>query len=428
MKRFFSLRPLAVSTVALLLIVGSAQAAVTLNANVDTTGNLTVDGDSSLGSGGASDLTTNTGTMNMTSDSLTIESDVGQAIFRGLENTIIQAGSSFPDSGEDGDDVGLEAEDQILMAADNGYSLVSSGGGFTIDTAFGGNILSAGLDVTSDDGTINLQNTDSGDTGSYNVSITSGNSPPSAGANGNDISFEAEGSILGTSTSSLVLSSGASFGFFGALMDLYLEVSDGDLEMSVTDSGNEGNKNAFIKAGNAAPNAGEDGNDIALEAEDDVLVEATGSIVLDATEASITIDSGEGTVNINGSTDIGVQLQSGGTTRATATPSGFSIGSSNASTITRHTSGTATNLVSASIGAGACGDYGTISVLSAAVGDTVYASPDASSSATGIEDSNLMWNAFVSAAGTVTIRACNPTGSSIDAGDDQEWRADVWQH
>ncbi len=96
--------------------------------------------------------------------------------------------------------------------------------------------------------------------------------------------------------------------------------------------------------------------------------------------------------------------------------------------ITRHLSGTATNLTSASIAADACGNYGTITVTGAAVGDTVYASPDAASSATGIEDSNLSWSAVVTAANTVTIRACNPTGSAIDAGDDQEWRADVLKH
>lgn len=97
-------------------------------------------------------------------------------------------------------------------------------------------------------------------------------------------------------------------------------------------------------------------------------------------------------------------------------------------TILNHISGTATNMTSANIGATACADYGTITVTGAAVGDTVYASPDATSSSSGIEDLSLSWNAVVSSSGTVTIRACNPTGTGINAGDDQEWRADVWQH
>lgn len=96
--------------------------------------------------------------------------------------------------------------------------------------------------------------------------------------------------------------------------------------------------------------------------------------------------------------------------------------------ITGHRSGTATNLTSASISASTCGDYGTITVTGAAVGDTVYVSPDGASSATGVEDSNLSWGAYVSSANTVTIRACNMTALAIDAGDDQEWRADVWKH
>lgn len=99
------------------------------------------------------------------------------------------------------------------------------------------------------------------------------------------------------------------------------------------------------------------------------------------------------------------------------------------STINGHFSGTATNLTSASIAAGTCADYGTITVTGAAVGNTVTASPDASSSATGIEDVNLSWNASVTASNTVTIRACNPQAvGAVDAGNDQEWRADVWSH
>lgn len=105
----------------------------------------------------------------------------------------------------------------------------------------------------------------------------------------------------------------------------------------------------------------------------------------------------------------------------------LTIGSSGTA-IVSHISGTATNLVSASIAGQACGAYGSITVTGAAVGDTVYATPDAASSATGIEDSNLIWSAVVSSANTVTVRACNPTALAIDAGDDQEWRADVWKH
>lgn len=95
--------------------------------------------------------------------------------------------------------------------------------------------------------------------------------------------------------------------------------------------------------------------------------------------------------------------------------------------ILKHLSGTATNLVSASVGAEACVNYGTITVAGAAVGDTVIASPWAQ--AGGIETVELSWDAVVTAADTVTIRACNGNFSgAIDTANTQEWRADVWQH
>jgi len=94
--------------------------------------------------------------------------------------------------------------------------------------------------------------------------------------------------------------------------------------------------------------------------------------------------------------------------------------------ITKHLSVAQANIVSASIASVTCGNYGTITVTGAAVGDTVIASPTAVAS--GIETLNLSWSAAVSAADTVTIRACNPTAGAIDALDTQTWRADVWQH
>ena len=95
-------------------------------------------------------------------------------------------------------------------------------------------------------------------------------------------------------------------------------------------------------------------------------------------------------------------------------------------TITKHLSAAAANVVSASIAAASCGAYGAVTVTGAAAGDTVTVSPTAVAS--GIETLNLTWTGYVSAASTVTIRACNPTAGAIDALDTQTWRADVWQH
>lgn len=91
-----------------------------------------------------------------------------------------------------------------------------------------------------------------------------------------------------------------------------------------------------------------------------------------------------------------------------------------------HLSTTVANFVSASISSNTCGTYGTMTVTGAAVGDTVVATPVAR--AGGIETVNLSWNATVTAANTVTIRACNTTGGSINTANTQTWRADIWQH
>jgi len=67
-----------------------------------------------------------------------------------------------------------------------------------------------------------------------------------------------------------------------------------------------------------------------------------------------------------------------------------------------------------------------MTVTGAAVGDSVGVAPTAV--ANGIETFvNTSWNAYVSAANTVTVRACKmATGTVNPAG--QTWRADVWQH
>jgi len=91
-----------------------------------------------------------------------------------------------------------------------------------------------------------------------------------------------------------------------------------------------------------------------------------------------------------------------------------------------HLSTTSANVVSAGVAATACANYAVITVTGAAVGDTVQATPTAQ--AGGIETVNLTWNATITAANTVTIRACNPTLAAINTADTQTWRADVWKH
>lgn len=122
---------------------------------------------------------------------------------------------------------------------------------------------------------------------------------------------------------------------------------------------------------------------------------------------------------------------------AVAIEGGLTIGNngtSPGSAIAKHLTVTITNLISASIPAGTCGDYGTFARSGAlapgggTIIDTVVATPDVTSSSSGIEESNLSWNAFITSNDNGVIRACNPTGSAINTADDQEWRVDIWQH
>lgn len=68
----------------------------------------------------------------------------------------------------------------------------------------------------------------------------------------------------------------------------------------------------------------------------------------------------------------------------------------------------------------------TIPVTNSAPGDTVVATP--LPVASGIDTASTTWSGWVSAAGTVSVRACNPTSANSVSIAAQTWRADVWQH
>jgi len=90
--------------------------------------------------------------------------------------------------------------------------------------------------------------------------------------------------------------------------------------------------------------------------------------------------------------------------------------------------------------ASACSNLGTVTVTGVTptdTGDVVTATPIKSTqgTASGIEALNLSWNAYVSAADTVTIRVCNLTTSPISIGtgatnldSTQHWTVSVTQH
>ena len=82
-----------------------------------------------------------------------------------------------------------------------------------------------------------------------------------------------------------------------------ISVTTGDITIEATDSGNAGTYDVIIAAGNAAPTSGEDGNDIALEAEDDLLVQCgddadfdVADFIVDAT-TTISLDAANGASN-----------------------------------------------------------------------------------------------------------------------------------
>jgi len=90
--------------------------------------------------------------------------------------------------------------------------------------------------------------------------------------------------------------------------------------------------------------------------------------------------------------------------------------------------------------ASVCSNLGTVTVTGVTptdTGDVVTATPIKSTqgTASGIEALNLSWNAYVSAADTVTIRVCNLTTSPISIGtgatnldSTQHWTVSVTQH
>lgn len=99
---------------------------------------------------------------------------------------------------------------------------------------------------------------------------------------------------------------------------------------------------------------------------------------------------------------------------------------SGSTAVSKHLSQELLNVASTSVDGLLCGTYATVGFSGSVVGDTVTATPIPA--VNGIEDVSLSWNAFVSAAGTVVIRACNPTSAAINTDDTQTWRIDLWRH
>ncbi|MDI6721247.1 MAG: hypothetical protein QMD85_02560, partial [Candidatus Aenigmarchaeota archaeon] len=146
---------------------------------------------------------------------------------------------------------------------------------------------------------------------------------------------------------------------------------------------------------------------------------------LSAVGTSQIIDSSIVNADISNSAAIaGTKISPDFGSQGITTTGSLTIGGGNP--IIKHISVSTANVASGDIAADACGDYATITVTGAAVNDTVVATPTAV--AAGIETTNLIWNAYISADNTVKIRACNPTNNGINNADTQTWTVDVWKH
>jgi hypothetical protein len=160
---------------------------------------------------------------------------------------------------------------------------VDGTGAISLDADAASNFNTSAGDLTFDSeaGSVNV---DGGEADSAAVRVNASNA-----AGGIDVDAGTGGIAIDT-TGALSLDSASASNY---------SVSAGDLTLFSSDTGNAGTYDVVISAGNAAPTAGEDGNDIALEAEDDLLVQTTGDSDFDVGGAfnvdstgAISLDSG----------------------------------------------------------------------------------------------------------------------------------------
>lgn len=189
-------------------------------------------------------------------------------------------------------DVGNVLESAIQPASGN-LAINGATGASTITI---GNLSTSGITI-SDNVTFGVTSLFSGATGlgfraaAENIS--------SSGANQLDIDATTEVEIA-TASLDCNLSGGL---LIDAVTASNITVTTESLTIQASDTGNAGTYNVIIESGNAAPTSGEDGNDIALEAEDDLLVQCTddadfdvADMLIDAT-TTISLDAAAGASN-----------------------------------------------------------------------------------------------------------------------------------
>ncbi len=155
------------------------------------------------------------------------------------------------------------------------FTLNTVDGGITLDAAGAANgdvIIGAGDDLTLDA------------VGLFEINSSGG----VINIGNDDVDQAINVGTTGERTITIGNTTGATALDFNANGAIGINSDDGSVTIGADDTDNAANDNVVILSGNAAPDAGEDGNDIAFEAEDDVLIEATDAVDIDAASMDVT--------------------------------------------------------------------------------------------------------------------------------------------
>ncbi|MBI4256780.1 hypothetical protein HY626_01855, partial [Candidatus Uhrbacteria bacterium] len=254
-------------------------------------------------SGGAGGIDIDFGTSNMVitgtgaSADFTLDADLGSIDFTGTSNVTLTSN--------------LAAEDfTVALAGSTNSSLILSSAGTAADamqitTTAGGLDISVTGDAAGEDldittvGAATEMRLTSASTATDSIAIqattTTAGIDIDSGTGGIDILSGGVFSIDGVSASNLSVTSNldsedltiSQIGAVNASLILSAAGTAVDaISITATDSGNSGTANLVLGAGDTRPNASENGNDIALEAEDSVRLFATGAVVSNGAAAT----------------------------------------------------------------------------------------------------------------------------------------------
>ncbi len=283
--------------------------------DIDAVGAVGIDSDAGITIGGAGiGLTSDGGALALTGDGAA-DIDIlnaGAAIDVDSATLVVDTTSSFSiDGAADASNITLASDgaaDDLTIgvtgATDSSLVLQSTGTG---TDAIDINATAGGIDVDTTDGAIAIN---AGGAANGDITIDAGddflldavglfeiNSSAGVISIGND---DIDQNInLGTNGERLITignSVGATALDLNANGAIGINSDDGSVTIGADDTDNAANDNVVLLSGNAAPDAGENGNDIALEAEDDVLIEATDAVDIDSASMSVTT-SGQTTID-----------------------------------------------------------------------------------------------------------------------------------